>query len=75
MKNKNMNGLINKIADLKNISFYSAKTDKNLLIKLIIKNSKNLLNKIELDGNGYLHLVSTMDMGGTVQLLRKNHEK
>lgn len=54
MKNKNMNGLINKIADLKNISFYSAKTDKNLLIKLIIKNSKNLLNKIGLDGNGYI---------------------
>lgn len=54
MKNKNMNGLINKIADLKNISFYSAKNDKNLLIKLIIKNSKNLLNKIGLDGNGYI---------------------
>lgn len=54
MKNKNMNGLINKIADLKNISFYSSKTDKNLLIKLIIKNSKNLLNKIGLDGNGYI---------------------
>ena len=54
MKNKNMNGLINKITDLKNISFYSAKTDKNLLIKLIIKNSKNLLNKIGLDGNGYI---------------------
>lgn len=53
MKNKNMNGLINKIAGLKNISFYSAKTDKNLLIKLIIKNTKNILNKIGLDGNGY----------------------
>lgn len=53
MRNKNMNGLINKIADLKDISFYSAKTNKNLLIKLIIKNSKNLLNKIGLDGNGY----------------------
>lgn len=53
MRNKNMNGLINKIADLKDISFYSAKTDKNLLIKLIIKNTKNLLNKIGLDGNGY----------------------
>ncbi len=54
MRNKNMNALINKIADLKDISFYSAKTDKNLLIKLIIKNSKNLLNKIGLDGNGYV---------------------
>ena len=54
MRNKNINGLINKIADLKNISFYSAKTDKNLLIKLIIKNTKNLLNKIGLDGNGYV---------------------
>lgn len=54
MRNKNMNGLINKIADLKDISFYSAKTDKNLLIKLIIKNTKNLLNKIGLDGNGYI---------------------
>ncbi len=54
MRNKNINGLINKIADLKDISFYSAKTDKNLLIKLIIKNSKNLLNKIGLDGNGYV---------------------
>lgn len=53
MKNKNMNGLINKIAGLKNISFYSAKNDKNLLIKLIIKNTKNILNKIGLDGNGY----------------------
>lgn len=53
MRNKNMNKLINKIADLKDISFYSAKTDKNLLIKLIIKNSKNLLNKVGLDGNGY----------------------
>ena len=53
MKNKNINGLINKIADLKDISSYSAKTDKNLLIKLIIKNTKNLLNKIGLDGNGY----------------------
>lgn len=53
MRNKNMNGLINKIADLKDISFYSAKTDKNLLIKLIIKNTKNILNKIGLDGNGY----------------------
>lgn len=53
MRNKNMNGLINKIVDLKDISFYSAKVDKNLLIKLIIKNSKNLLNKIGLDGNGY----------------------
>ena len=53
MRNKNMNGLINKIADLKDISFYSAKNDKNLLIKLIIKNTKNLLNKIGLDGNGY----------------------
>ena len=53
MKNKNMNVLINKIVDLKNISFYSAKTDKNLLIKLIIKNTKNILNKIGLDGNGY----------------------
>ena len=54
MRNKNINGLINKIADLKDISFYSAKTDKNLLIKLIIKNTKNLLNKIGLDGNGYV---------------------
>lgn len=54
MRNKNINDLINKIADLKDISFYSAKTDKNLLIKLIIKNSKNLLNKIGLDGNGYV---------------------
>lgn len=54
MRNKNMNALINKIADLKDISFYSSKTDKNLLIKLIIKNSKNLLNKIGLDGNGYV---------------------
>lgn len=54
MRNKNMNGLINKIADLKDISFYSAKNDKNLLIKLIIKNSKNFLNKIGLDGNGYI---------------------
>lgn len=53
MRNKNINGLINKIADLKDISSYSAKTDKNLLIKLIIKNTKNLLNKIGLDGNGY----------------------
>lgn len=54
MRNKNINGLISKIADLKDISFYSAKTDKNLLIKLIIKNTKNLLNKIGLDGNGYV---------------------
>lgn len=54
MRNKNMNALINKIADLKDISFYSAKTDKNLLIKLIIKNTKNILNKIGLDGNGYV---------------------
>lgn len=54
MRNKNMNSLINKIANLKDISFYSAKTDKNLLIKLIIKNTKNLLNKIGLDGNGYI---------------------
>ena len=54
MRNKNINGLINKIADLKDISFYSAKTDKNLLIKLIIKNTKNFLNKIGLDGNGYV---------------------
>ena len=54
MRNKNMNSLTNKIADLKDISFYSAKTDKNLLIKLIIKNTKNLLNKIGLDGNGYV---------------------
>ena len=54
MRNKNMNGLINKIADLKDISFYSAKNDKNLIIKLIIKNAKNLLNKIGLDGNGYI---------------------
>ena len=54
MRNKNINDLINKIADLKDISFYSAKTDKNLLIKLIIKNSKNLLSKIGLDGNGYV---------------------
>lgn len=53
MRNKNMNRLINKIVDLKDISFYSAKTDKNLLIKLIIKNTKNLLNKVGLDGNGY----------------------
>ena len=53
MRNKNMNALINKIADLKDISFYSAKTDKNLLVKLIIKNAKNLLNKVGLDGNGY----------------------
>ena len=53
MRNKNMNGLINKIADLKDISFYSAKVDKNLLIKLIIKNTKNILNKVGLDGNGY----------------------
>ena len=75
MRNKNMNGVINKIVDLKDISFYLAKVDKNLLIKLIIKNTKNILNKIGVDGNGYLHLVSTMDMGGTVQLLRKNHEK
>lgn len=75
MRNKNMNGLINKIADLKDISFYLAKVDKNLLIRLIIKNTKNILNKIGVDGNGYLHLVSTMDMGGTVQLLRKNYEK
>ena len=54
MRNKNMNALINKIADLKDISFYSAKTDKNLLIKLIIKNTKNILNEIGLDGNGYV---------------------
>ena len=53
MRNKNMNALINKIADLKDISFYSAKTDKNLLVKLIIKNAKNFLNKVGLDGNGY----------------------
>lgn len=53
MRNKNMNGLINKIADLKDISFYLAKVDKNLLIKLIIKNTKNILNKVGLDGNGY----------------------
>ena len=53
MRNKNMNALINKIADLKDISFYSAKTDKNLLVKLIIKNAKNLLNKVGLYGNGY----------------------
>lgn len=56
MRNKNMNALINKIADLKDISFYSAKTDKNLLVKLIIKNAKNLLNKVGLDGNGYVFI-------------------
>jgi len=56
MRNKNMNALINKIADLKDISFYSAKTDKNLLVKLIIKNAKNLLNKVGLDGNRYVFI-------------------
>lgn len=61
MRNKNMNSLINKIVDLKDISFYSAKTDKNLLIKLIIKNIKNLLNKVGLDGNGYAFIFGFND--------------